>query len=78
MGPRQITVNAVAPGAIQTDFSGGVVRDNPIVNKLVSGMTAMGRSGVPEDIGPMVASLLSDANRWVTGQRIEVSGGMNL
>jgi len=78
LGPRQITVNAVAPGAIQTDFSGGTVRDNPAVNKLVAGMTALGRPGVPDDIGPMVASLLSDDNRWVTGQRIEVSGGMNL
>jgi NAD(P)-dependent dehydrogenase (short-subunit alcohol dehydrogenase family) len=78
LGSRGITVNAVAPGAIQTDFSGGSVRDNPAVNKIVAGMTALGRPGVADDIGPMVASLLSDANRWVTGQRIEVSGGMNL
>jgi NAD(P)-dependent dehydrogenase (short-subunit alcohol dehydrogenase family) len=78
LGSRGITVNAVAPGAIQTDFSGGSVRDNPAVNQMVAGMTALGRPGVPDDIVPMVASLLSDANRWVTGQRIEVSGGMNL
>jgi len=78
LGPRSITVNAVAPGAIQTDFSGGVVRDNPEVNKRVAAMTALGRPGLPDDIGPMIASLLSDANRWVTGQRIEASGGMNL
>lgn len=78
LGPRGITANAVAPGAIQTDFSGGMVRDNPEVNKLVAGMTALGRAGVPDDIGPMIAALLSEENRWVNGQRIEVSGGMVL
>lgn len=78
LGPRQITVNTVAPGAIETDFSGGIVRDNPAINKIVAGMTALGRPGMPDDIGLMVAGLLSDANHWVTGQRIEVSGGMNL
>jgi NAD(P)-dependent dehydrogenase (short-subunit alcohol dehydrogenase family) len=78
LGPRGITVNAVAPGAIATDFSGGVVRDNPAVNKLVAGMTALGRVGVPDDIGPVIASLVSDDNHWVTGQRIEASGGMVL
>ena len=78
LGGRHITVNSVAPGAIATDFSGGVVRDNPQVNKHVTGMTALGRVGEPDDIGPMIASLLSDGNRWVTAQRIEVSGGMNL
>jgi len=78
LGPRNINVNTVAPGAIQTDFSGGVVRDNPVVNKIVANMTALGRPGLPEDIGPMVASLLSDANHWINAQRIEVSGGMRL
>ena len=78
LGPRGITVNAVAPGAIQTDFSGGMVRDNPEVNKQIGAITALGRPGLPDDIGPMVASLLSDANRWVTAQRIEASGGMYL
>lgn len=78
LGQRQIAVNVVAPGAIQTDFSGGMVRDNPQVNKQVAEMTALGRAGVPEDIGPMIASLLSEENRWVNGQRIEVSGGMAL
>ncbi len=78
LGPRGITANTVAPGAIQTDFSGGVVRDNPQVNQVVSGMTALGRPGLPDDIGPMIAALLSDDNRWVNGQRIEVSGGMVL
>ncbi len=78
LGPRGITVNVVAPGAIQTDFSGGMVRDNPEINKHVAEMTALGRAGVPDDIGPMIAALLSDENRWVNGQRIEVSGGMAL
>ena len=76
LGARGITANTVAPGAIATDFSGGMVRDNPEVNKMVAGMTALGRVGQPDDIGPMIASLLSDDNRWVNGQRIEVSGGM--
>jgi NAD(P)-dependent dehydrogenase (short-subunit alcohol dehydrogenase family) len=78
LGPRRITVNVVAPGAIQTDFSGGMVRDNPEINKRVAEMTALGRAGVPDDIGPMIAAFLSDENRWVNGQRIEVSGGMAL
>jgi len=78
LGPRRIAVNTVAPGAIETDFSGGVVRDNPEMNKRVSEMTALGRAGVPEDIGPMIASLLSEDDRWINAQRIEVSGGMAL
>lgn len=78
LGSRRITANVVAPGAIQTDFSGGMVRDNPEVNKRVAEMTALGRAGLPDDIGPMIAALLSDENRWVNGQRIEVSGGMAL
>lgn len=78
LGPRGIAVNTVAPGAIATDFSGGMVRDNPDLNKRVSEMTALGRVGQPDDIGPMIASLLSEDNRWVNGQRIEVSGGMQV
>ena len=78
LGPRKITANVVAPGPTQTDFSGGMVRDNPEVNKMISQMTALGRAGVPDDIGPMIASLLSDENRWVNAQRIEVSGGLAL
>lgn len=77
-GARGITANTVAPGAIATDFSGGMVRDNPEINKRVADFTALGRVGEPEDIGPMIAALLSDENRWVNGQRIEVSGGMML
>ena len=75
LGPRGIAVNTVAPGAIATDFSGGMVRDNPALNKQISDLTALGRVGVPDDIGPMIASLLSEENRWVNAQRIEVSGG---
>lgn len=74
-GPRGIAVNTVAPGAIETDFGGGVVRDNADLNARFAGLTALGRVGLPDDIGPMVASLLSDDNRWITAQRIEVSGG---
>ncbi|MBD6620829.1 SDR family oxidoreductase [Komarekiella sp. 'clone 1'] len=75
LGGRGIAVNTVAPGAIETDFGGGLVRDNPDVNQQFASMTALGRVGVPDDIGPMIASLLSENNRWVTAQRIEVSGG---
>lgn len=75
LGPRGIAVNTVAPGAIETDFGGGMVRDSPDLNAQFAGLTALGRVGLPDDIGPMVASLLSDDNRWVTAQRIEVSGG---
>jgi NAD(P)-dependent dehydrogenase (short-subunit alcohol dehydrogenase family) len=78
LGTRGIAVNTVAPGAIATDFSGGMVRDNPEVNKRVADMTALGRAGEPDDIGPMIAALLSEDNRWINGQRIEVSGGMAL
>lgn len=78
LGARGITANTVAPGAIETDFGGGVVRDNPELNKQIASFTALGRVGQPEDIGPMIALLLSDENRWINGQRIEVSGGMVL
>jgi NAD(P)-dependent dehydrogenase (short-subunit alcohol dehydrogenase family) len=78
LGPRGITVNTVAPGAIETDFGGGLVRDNADVNAQFAAMTALGRVGVPDDIGPMVAGMLSDDNRWVTAQRIEVSGGQTI
>ncbi|MGF6645196.1 SDR family NAD(P)-dependent oxidoreductase [Paraburkholderia sp. GAS82] len=76
LGPRKIAVNTVAPGAVATDFSGGMVRDNPEINRRVAEATALGRAGVPDDIGPMIASLLSEDNRWVNAQRIEVAGGM--
>jgi NAD(P)-dependent dehydrogenase (short-subunit alcohol dehydrogenase family) len=76
LGTRGIAVNTVAPGAIETDFGGGTVRDNKELNAYIASQTALGRVGVAEDIGPMVASLLSENNRWVNAQRIEVSGGI--
>ena len=78
LGPRRIAVNTVAPGAIATDFSGGMVRDNPELNRRIASETALGCVGVPEDIGPMIAALLSDDDRWINAQRIEVSGGLAL
>ncbi|WP_342620263.1 SDR family oxidoreductase [Rhodoferax sp. GW822-FHT02A01] len=76
LGPRGIAVNVVAPGAIATDFGGGAVRDNAQLNAFVASQTALGRVGEADDIGAMIASLCSPANRWVNAQRIEVSGGM--
>lgn len=78
LGARGIAVNVVAPGAIETDFGGGAVRDNDQLNQMIAAQTALGRVGVAEDIGPMIASLLSESNRWINAQRIEVSGGMML
>jgi NAD(P)-dependent dehydrogenase (short-subunit alcohol dehydrogenase family) len=78
LGPRGIAVNTIAPGAIETDFGGGTVRDNKQVNDLIASVTALGRPGLPDDIGPAIASLLRDENRWINAQRIEVSGGMFL
>lgn len=69
-------MNTIAPGAIATDFSGGMVRDNPQVNAMVAGFTALGRAGLPDDVGGAIASLLREGNGWVNAQRIEVSGGM--
>ena len=78
LGPRRITVNTIAPGAIETDFGGGVVRDNAQLNALIAGQTALGRVGRPDDIGQVMAALLSDGLGWVNGQRIEASGGIHL
>ena len=78
LGPRRIAANTIAPGAIETDFSGGAVRDNPEMNEMVASSTALGRAGLPEDIGGVVASLLSPEMHWVNGQRIEASGGQSL
>ncbi|WP_017316883.1 SDR family NAD(P)-dependent oxidoreductase [Mastigocladopsis repens] len=86
LGYRQIAVNTIAPGAIETDFGGGVVRDNPEINQFFASQTALGRVGVPDDIGGAmaqsarfaIASLLCEENRWVNAQRIEVSGGQYL
>ena len=76
LGSRGIAVNVVAPGAIETDFGGGVVRDNASLNQMIASQTALGRVGVADDIGGVIASLLSDDNRWINAQRIEASGGM--
>lgn len=78
LGPRGISVNVVAPGAIETDFGGGAVRDIPEMNRAIAGQTAMGRVGLPDDIGGAIATLLGGDTHWITGQRIEVSGGMLL
>jgi NAD(P)-dependent dehydrogenase (short-subunit alcohol dehydrogenase family) len=77
-GSRGITANTIAPGAIETDFLGGAVRDTPAYNDAFASIIALGRVGLPDDIGPAVASLLSPDNRWVTAQRIEGSGGQNI
>ncbi|RYY55985.1 MAG: SDR family oxidoreductase, partial [Chitinophagaceae bacterium] len=78
LGARQIRANVVAPGAIETDFGGGRVRDNAEINKMVAGITALGRVGKPDDIGGVVAFLCTDDAKWINAQRIEVSGGMAL
>jgi NAD(P)-dependent dehydrogenase (short-subunit alcohol dehydrogenase family) len=78
LGARGIAVNIVAPGAIETDFGGGRVRDDANLNQHVAGLTALGRVGLPDDIGGVVAFLCTDEARWINAQRIEVSGGMNL
>lgn len=78
LGPRKIAVNVLAPGAIETDFGGGHARDNKDINKFLASQTALGRVGLPDDIGGMVASILSDNSGWMNAQRIEASGGMFL
>lgn len=78
LGPRGIRVNAIAPGAIATDFSGGVVRDNPQVNAYVAANTALGRVGQPDDIGATVTSLLAPGMGWVNGATVLTTGGMFL
>jgi NAD(P)-dependent dehydrogenase (short-subunit alcohol dehydrogenase family) len=78
LGARHIAVNIVAPGAIATDFGGGMVRDNAQVNQFIAGVTALGRVGLAEDIGGVVAFLCTEDARWINAQRLEISGGMNL
>jgi NAD(P)-dependent dehydrogenase (short-subunit alcohol dehydrogenase family) len=78
LGGRKIAVNVIAPGAIETDFWGGAVRDNKQINAMIASSTSLGRVGLPDDIGGAVASLLSDDNGWVNGQGVEVSGGIFL
>jgi len=76
LGERKIRVNVVAPGAIETDFGGGAVRDNKELNTMLSGLTALGRVGVADDIGGVVAFLCGEESKWVNAQRIEVAGGI--
>ncbi|MNL03656.1 3-oxoacyl-[acyl-carrier-protein] reductase FabG [compost metagenome] len=78
LGARNISVNILAPGAIETDFGGGAVRDNAELNKMVAGNTALGRAGRPDDIGAAIALLVAPGSQWINGQRIEASGGMFL
>jgi NAD(P)-dependent dehydrogenase (short-subunit alcohol dehydrogenase family) len=78
LGGRGIRVNVIAPGAIETDFGGGVVRDNQQVNDFIASQTALGRVGQPQDIGRAIALLLSDDSAWINAQRVEASGGMFL
>ena len=78
LGPRGITVNVIAPGAVATDFSGGLLRSNEQVQKHIASVTPLGRFAVAEDIAGAITALLGDGNRFVTGQRIEVSGGIHL
>lgn len=78
LGARGISVNSIAPGAIETDFGGGHLRDNEELNRYVASQTALGRAGLPDDIGDAIVALLSDNLHWMTAQRIEVSGGMFL
>jgi NAD(P)-dependent dehydrogenase (short-subunit alcohol dehydrogenase family) len=75
LGARQIRVNAIAPGAIATDFGGGVVRDDENVNAFVAGTIALGRVGQPDDIGGAVAAILSDDMGWANGATFDISGG---
>jgi len=75
LGPRGITANVVAPGAIATDFAGGAVRDTPGLREHLAAETALGRIGDADDIGGVIASMLSDRNAYVTAQRVEASGG---
>lgn len=76
LGSRKIKVNVVAPGAIETDFGGGRTRDDKNINSMIAGNTALGRAGLPDDIGGVVAFLCTDDAGWITAQRIEASGGM--
>ncbi|MDD5161072.1 MAG: SDR family oxidoreductase [Sulfuricurvum sp.] len=78
LGERKITVNTIAPGGIETDFGGGALRDNQDINAYVASQTALGRTGLPDDIGAAVAAIASDDCRWMNGQRIELTGGMRL
>ncbi len=78
VGARGITANVVAPRPVETDFNNGGNRDIPERNKMMASQTALGRVGLPEDIGGIIAFLCSTDARWINGQRIEASGGISL
>lgn len=78
LGARSIRANVIAPGAIETDFGGGAVRDNAELNAAIAAQTALGRVGLPDDIGNAIAMLLSAEAGWINAQRVEASGGMFL
>ena len=78
LGPRRIRVNVVAPGATETDFRGGFIRNNPQFKKAMEANIALGRVGQADDIAGVVSALLSDDCYWINGQRIEASGGQVL
>lgn len=78
LGERRIRVNILAPGAIETDFGGGRVRDTRDINDTIASLTALGRVGLPDDIGDAISAILSDETGWITAQRIEASGGQSL
>ncbi|WP_026994902.1 SDR family NAD(P)-dependent oxidoreductase [Flectobacillus major] len=77
-GAKKIRVNSIAPGAIATDFGGGAVRDNQALNDMIAGNTALGRVGLPDDIGSVIVFLCSEESKWINAQRIEVSGGIHI
>jgi NAD(P)-dependent dehydrogenase (short-subunit alcohol dehydrogenase family) len=78
LGPRNISVNIVAPGAVETDFNNAAIRSNPAFKERLASITALGRVGEPNDIGGIIAFLCSPEGHWINGQRIEASGGINL
>lgn len=77
-GPRKIRVNSIAPGAIATDFGGGAVRDNKEINDMLAAATALGRVGLPDDIGGVIVFLCSEDSKWINAQRIEITGGVHI
>jgi 3-oxoacyl-[acyl-carrier protein] reductase len=78
LGPRRIAVNALAPGVVDTDFNAKWLRDNPHAQAHMRSMIAMDHVAGPEEIGDAIAMLASHDSRWITGQRIEASGGQSL
>lgn len=77
-GSRGIRSNVVAPGPVETDFNNAMIRNNPQAKTFLSSMSPLGRVGAADDIGSVVAFICSDEAKWINGQRLEVSGGINL